>query len=234
MTWRDRPMMSLDCESTGINPETAHVVTACLGLATQQGWTAHTWLVTQAEPIPEQATKVHGITTEHANKYGVEPGIALRKLREDLARGWVMGMPLVVVNAPYDLTLLDREWRRHGIAPLKPGPVLDPLVMARMSPFTVKGGHQLATLCERYGIALGDDAHGAEADAHAGVRLAWKLGGLDAFRDRTLDELQTIQAAEYARQQEARAAKALGEGREYRLSTAWPVIPATTTERSVA
>lgn len=234
MSWRDLAMIGFDTETTDTDPEQARIVTACMGVATKTGWTAHTWLVKQSEPIPAEATKVHGITTEHANTYGVEPRIALRKLREDLARGWGMGMPLVVVNAPYDLTLLDREWRRHGIAPLKPGPVLDPLVMARMSPYAVKGGHQLATLCERYGIALGDDAHGAEADAHAGVRLAWKLGGLDAFRDRTLDELQTIQAAEYARQQEARAAKALGEGREYRLSTAWPVIPATTTERSVA
>ena len=61
-----------------------------------------------------------------------------------------------------------------------------------------------------------------------------KLGVLETFADLSLDDLQTAQARWYATQQEARAAKALGEGREYRLSTAWPVIPVTTTERSVS
>lgn len=133
MSWRDRPFFGLDLETTGTDPETATIVTACVGLAGgAHRWTARTWLLQQAYDIPAEATAVHGITTEHANQHGTDPVRALRQIIDDLDRGWAMGMPLVIYNAPYDLTVLDRNLRRHDLPPLLvAGPVIDPLVIGR-------------------------------------------------------------------------------------------------------
>ena len=82
------------------------------------------------------------------------------------------GIPLVAYNAPYDLTLLNREALRYGIAPLvSPTPVIDPLVIDKAVDRYRKGKRTLEAASAFYRVVL-DDAHDAGADAIAAGHVA--------------------------------------------------------------
>jgi DNA polymerase-3 subunit epsilon len=240
-------MAGFDLETTGVDVETARIVTACVGLATKQGWSARNWLLRQDEPIPAEATEIHGITTEYANQCGTDPASSLPEIRDDLYKAWQLGMPVVAYNAVFDLTILDRELRRHNLGGLDiRGPVLDPLVIDKALDRYRKGSRKLIDTCTYYGVALSaDDAHGAEADARAAARLAWRLAGKPwrgttgrgqfmAMCGTPLRELHAWQAEQYRQQRESFAAYLAS--RDEQLddpSTDWPLRPvpnpATTT-----
>lgn len=163
-----------DLETTGVNTATARIVTAHVGVLDEFGQVVerHEWIVDPAMPIPDRATAVHGVSTERARRFGrpaadVVPEI-LGAIRSVLDRGF----PLVVYNAPYDLTLLTAEARRVGVQPLAvPAPVVDPLVIDRALDRYRKGKRTLGAAAAAYGVEL-TAAHDAGADAIAAGRLA--------------------------------------------------------------
>ena len=240
MSWRDRPFMGLDTETTGTDPEAANLVTACVGLAGgTHRWTARNWLLQQADEIPAEATAIHGITTEHANQHGQDPVDALQQIVEDLQRGWAMSMPLVIYNAPYDLTVLDRNLRRQDLPPLNvAGPVIDPFVIDKAIDRYRRGSRKLVDVAAHYGITLdAADAHGAEADALAACRIAWKQAALKVpqpwsgdrpamLADWPLKQLHAWQADRYAEQRASFAAYLAKQGKQLDdPSTVWPMKP---------
>ena len=86
------------------------------------------------------------------------------------------GIPVTIYNAPYDLTLLDREAVRHGIEPLvAPAPIIDPLVIDKGIDKFRKGKRTLESAAQFYGVEL-SDAHDATADAVAAGRVAQAIG----------------------------------------------------------
>lgn len=224
-TWRDRPFLSYDSETTGVNVETDRLVTACLGVAGgPERWSPRNWISTQDGEIPQGATDVHGITTEWANEYGTDPAANLAEIVADLYRGWDAGMPVVIYNAPFDLTLLDRELRRAGLAPLEiRGAVLDPLVIDKAQDPYRKGSRKLVDTARHYGITLDDaDAHGAEADALAAARIAWKVAA--GFKD--MAYAMEWQAEQYRLQRESFARYLAKQGKTLDdPSTDWPLRP---------
>lgn len=230
MIWRNQPMMGLDTETTGVNVETDRIVTACVGLTGGPNrWTARTWLLQQPEPIPAEATEVHGITTEHANQHGQQPAEALQEIVDDLYRGWSQGMPLIGLNIVFDLTTLDRNLRRHGLEPLTvAGPVIDPFVIDKaLDPYR-KGSRRLIDVARHHGITLTeDDAHGAEADTLTACRVAWKLAPL--LQRRGIDQLTSLhewQAEQYAAQRASFAAYLAKQGKQLDdPNTVWPLKP---------
>lgn len=237
MSWRDRPFMGLDFESTGISVETERIVTGCLGLASPQGWVPRNWLLTQSEPIPQAATDVHGITTEYANEHGMDPATALQQLVDDLYKGWSMGLPVVGYNIVFDLTILDRNLRRLDLAPLEvAGPVIDPLVIDKAVDPYRRGSRKLIDVCAHYGITLTDeDAHGAEPDARAACRLAWKLGGHPTIGQKTLEDLHSWQALAYAEQRASFAAYLAKQGNALDDDNrVWPLKPLASAVRQPA
>ena len=207
MTWTDAVLMSFDTETTGIDTETDRIVTACVGVGDPKlgSWLPKNWLLTQTEPIPAEATAVHGITTEHANAEGTDPATALAEMRDAILAGWRRGWVLVAYNATYDLTLLDRELRRHGLGTLTHiGPTIDPLVIDKATDPYRKGSRKLIDTAALHGIRMGDSAHGAEADAFAAMRLAHVLSRylpvLPADWDATIREARQWQADAYREQ----------------------------------
>jgi DNA polymerase-3 subunit epsilon len=105
----------------------------------------------------------------------------VEEIARTLAETARAGLPLVIMNAPYDLTLLDRELRRHrGLTLdqyLTPAPllVLDPRVLDKHLDRYRKGRRRLTDLCEHYGVGL-DEAHDAAADATAAMELVRAIG----------------------------------------------------------
>lgn len=62
MGWLGGDMAGFDLETTGVDVETARIVTAHLN--------GVDWTVAVDEDIPEAATAIHGITTDYARKHG--------------------------------------------------------------------------------------------------------------------------------------------------------------------
>src|SRR5690606_22490016 len=130
------------------------------------------WLANPGIEIPDGAVAVHGITTDRARAEGRPASAVVAEIAQTLRVLFALGTPVAVYNAPYDLTLLDRECRRHGLEPIdRPSPVIDPLVIDKALDRYRKGKRTLEAAAQRYGVAL-TEAHDAGADAIAAGHVA--------------------------------------------------------------
>ncbi len=176
MAWHER-LAVFDLETTGVDVESARIVTAHLGVLDERGQQveAWDWLADPGVEIPEGAAAVHGITTEMARASGRRAREVVGEVVLAVEALVSSGLPLVIYNAPYDLTLLNREARRHGIRPLAdPRPVIDPLVIDKAMDRYRPGKRTLSVTSELYGVVL-EYAHTAGADAVAAGRVAQAL-----------------------------------------------------------
>jgi DNA polymerase-3 subunit epsilon len=180
-----------DLETTGIDTSTARIVTAHVGLIDETGAVVERkdWIVNPGVPIPEGAAAVHGITDDRAQRFGRPPGEVVAEILAAIRSVFVRGFPLVVYNAPYDLTLLAAEADRHRLWPLETtAPVVDPFVLDKELDRFRKGKRTLTAAAAVYGVPL-TDAHDAGADAIAAGRLAQAIARRHA-------ELLTMEALE--------------------------------------
>ena len=177
MTYWDTRLAVFDLETTGVDTDTSRIVSACIAVLEPDG-TLHeqwNWLADPGVEIPEGASAVHGISTELARAEGRTAETVAGEITATLRTLLAVGIPLVVYNAPYDLSLLDRECRRHKVEPLgTPSPVIDPLVIDKAVDRYRKGKRTLEAVCGEYGVAH-ERAHEAGADALAAVRVACAL-----------------------------------------------------------
>ena len=230
--WYEGALASFDTETTGVDVERDRIVTAALVVQEHADGPLerHDWIVDPGLPIPAQATAVHGLTDAWAREHGGAPGVAAEEIARALAENARAGRPLVVMNAPYDLTLLDRELRRHRSLTLSqymsgaPLLVVDPWVVDRHVDRYRKGRRTLTALCAHYAVPL-SDAHDAAADATAAMELARAIGRRHHGR------LEGLSAAElHLRQAVWHAAQARGleqwfarSGTPTHVEPAWPL-----------
>ncbi|MFJ6214046.1 3'-5' exonuclease [Streptomyces sp. NPDC092296] len=179
MSWWHEPLVGFDLETTGTEPDVSRIVTAAL-VDTKGDEPVRTtsWLVNPGVPIPAEAAAIHGISTEQAVAHGRPAPEAVDEIAAGLCRRLADGIPVVAFNAPFDLSLLDAELRRHRLPTLEQrlggrpvGPVLDPLVVDRSVDRYRRGSRSLQSVCGVYGVELAD-AHEAGSDALAAVRVA--------------------------------------------------------------
>lgn len=186
MTWHTEPLLGFDLETTGINVETARIVTAAV-VDYKPGDSIDTlpdrarlWLSdVGGVPIPAEATAVHGVTTEQARSNGRPAAQVADEIADSLAAALSTGIPVVAMNGRYDFTVLDRELRRYNLPTLQqrlsseasPGPVIDPYILDKQADKYRKGSRKLEALAAHYGVALAA-AHTADADALAAVQVA--------------------------------------------------------------
>jgi DNA polymerase-3 subunit epsilon len=195
--WSDA-LAVFDLETTGIDVETSRIVTATVAVLDAAGSVVERtdWLLDPGIEIPAAATNVHGITTEHAMKHGGSPSDGVAEIVSTIRGLLARGLPLVAYNAPYDLTLLNRESMRHGIPPLvAPAPVIDPLVIDKGVDRYRKGKRTLEVTSAFYGVSL-DDAHDSGADAIAAGRVAQAIARAHgASLPTAVDELHALQVS---------------------------------------
>jgi DNA polymerase-3 subunit epsilon len=181
MTWFTGRMCGFDLETTGVRLEDDRIVTSCVvHCGGKQPTQSFNWLADPGIDIPEGAAKVHGISTEKARAEGRPAAEVVEQVIAALAESVVAGLPIVAMNASFDLTILDREARRHGVQPLtdivgSDLRVIDPRVLDKQVDQRRKGQRTLTALCQHYQVPL-DGAHSADADAIAACRVAWRLG----------------------------------------------------------
>lgn len=262
MTWHTGRLAPFDTETTGVDPHRDRIVTAAL-LEAGAGFktTTRTWLINPGIDIPQAATDIHGITTDHAQLNGRDAATSVKEIAVDLLSCSGSGIPIVGHNVNYDLTLLHAELVRHGhdyLAKALAGirPVIDTRVIEHhLDPYRpgkpngrrpdhACGNHTLVECCRLWGIDLSEqDAHGAEADALAAGRLAWRLAtshdrfaGFDGPRgvDRInpglwpLDKLHDWQQGEFAKRAASFQSYMRGEQRKQPPDGADPTFVAAT------
>lgn len=176
MSWWDRRMVSFDLETTSADPEEALIVQAAVAFV-GGGEVTEEWsvLVDPGIEIPSEAAEIHGITTAHVQENGVPSEVAVPAIFDELKRAEPENWALVIFNAPYDLTVFDRECRRHGIRGGLKVRVVDPFLLDRHLEKYRAGSRKLLDSCRYYGAKL-TGAHDATYDAVAAARLAWVLG----------------------------------------------------------
>lgn len=266
MIWHTQRMALLDFETTGVDAFRDRIVTAALiGAGGKDQTSSRTWTINPGIPIPAAATEVHGISTEQAIAEGSDPATAVVEIAKAVIFRSRSRQPIVGHNIVYDLTMLWAELTRHGqtrlaqdVANLKP--VVDTQIIEKsLDPYRPKvpkswtkrpadscGSHTLVECCRLWDVALSEeDAHGAEADALAAGRLAWRLAynphRFAQFDTRPLDridpgrmdlkDLHAWQVAEYARSTASFQSYMRGEQKakpdevdpEFVARTGWPV-----------
>ena len=223
--WHDE-LGVFDLETTGIDVETARIVTAHVGLLDAEGGLVarRDWLVDPGVEIPLPATAVHGVTTDRARLEGAPARAAVAEIVDDLRALLLRGVPVVAYNAAYDFTVLNREAVRHGVTPLAtPAPIIDPLVIDRAVDRFRRGKRTLAVTADYYGVPL-VDAHDSAADAVAAGRVAQALAHAYeaelAIEAAHLHELQV----EWSRDQAARFEEYMQRTHDpdFTTSGAWP------------
>ena len=185
-----------DTETTGVDTETARIVSATLAIIGQHGEVTerYDWLLDPGVEIPDAAMRVHGISTEVARTSGIDAAVGIAQITERIAQVIDRGLPLVVYNAPYDLTLLRFEQRRYGVAEAAVAPVLDPLIIDKQLDRYRKGKRTLVAVAEHYGVELGN-AHDAGEDAIASGRVLQVIAQKYATSlPDDLEQLHTVQA----------------------------------------
>lgn len=233
-TWYEGPLAAFDTETTGVDVETDRIVSAAVVVQDAPGSRPRVtrWLVNPGVPVPEAATAVHGLTDEHLALNGRWPAPVMYEIAEELAEQAAMARPLVVMNAPFDLTLLDRELRRHRASSLDRWfeastlRVLDPRVLDKHLDRYRKGRRTLTDLCAHYGVTL-EGAHDAAADALAALDVVRALGRRFAARLERLSpaELHTLQTTWHAAQARGLQAWFAKSGTEEIVNPAWPLRP---------
>jgi DNA polymerase-3 subunit epsilon len=90
--WHEGPMVAFDLESTGVDTDTARIVTACVALI-QPGQPVEpmTWLLDPGIEIPEAASAIHGITTERGRNEGQPAHEGVGEIADQLASFWALG-----------------------------------------------------------------------------------------------------------------------------------------------
>jgi DNA polymerase-3 subunit epsilon len=232
--WYEGPLVAFDTETTGVDVETDRIVSAAVVVQDAAGLRARVtrWLVNPGVPVPEAATEVHGLTEDHLHRNGRWPAPVMEEVARTLAEHVAAGRPLVVMNAPFDLTLLDRELRRHRASSLDrwfetvPLRVLDPRVLDKHLDRYRKGRRTLTDLCAHYGVEL-TGAHDAAADALAAMDVVREVGRRYAARLARLSpaELHTLQAVWHAAQARGLEAWFARSGTEEAVDPAWPLRP---------
>ncbi|MFF2654814.1 exonuclease domain-containing protein [Streptomyces sp. NPDC058045] len=232
--WYEGPLAAFDTGATGTDVERDRIVSAAVVVQDAAGARPRVlrWLVNPGVPMPAAAVAVHGLTQEYVERNGRWPSPVVDEVARELAGHGTALRPLVVMDAPFGLTLLDRELRRHRAGSLERYAagsalrVLDPRVLDRQLDRHREGQRTLAELCAHYGVEP-DGAHDAAADAVAALEVVRALGRRFAARLERLTptELHGLQAVWHAAQARVPQAWSARTGSPELVDPSWPVRP---------
>lgn len=223
-SWTELPRATFDLETTGIDPKTARIVTASLVLVSPDGEVlrAGEWLADPGVEIPEQASAIHGITTEYAREHGKPAQQVAYEVAMALGGLFADGVPVIAFNAAYDFSVLHFELARYGFPPLNCYPVLDPLVINKHVHKFKKGKRTLEVLASEYSVEL-ENAHTSKDDALAAERLLTAM----SFEYEEIEQPATAlheQQITWAAEQAAELQDYFNRiGKQADVSGAWPV-----------
>jgi len=151
----------LDTETTGFKPQDGHriVEIACVELQDHlPTGLQKQWYLNPERDVPEDAVRVHGLTTEFLSKFPVFGEVAGEFL------DFLGDAKLVAHNASFDLAFLNAELKRLGLPALPASRAIDTVQLARQR---FPGAQaSLDALCKRFGVDNSSRSlHGALLDS---------------------------------------------------------------------
>lgn len=179
--WSASPWTVLDFESTGIDLENDRAVqVAVIQLDSTGVKFSLCRVINPGIEIPQGAIDVHGITNEQVQAEGLDPVEVIRHIALKVENAWEKGLPIVAMNASFDITLLDRELRRHAGRGLNTDGalVVDPLVVDRACDPYRPGKRKLDALADWYQVRQ-EGAHDALADCLTAARVVWRQARME-------------------------------------------------------
>lgn len=167
----------LDTETTGLDPAKGHKIIeiGCVELFNliPTGHSFHVYLDPERD-IPEEAFRVHGISSEFLVGKPVFAAIS-----GEFAK-FVDGCKIIAHNAEFDMRFVNTELGLAGLPLIEADRVVDTLALARRR--FPGGANSLDALCQRFGIDVSPRIkHGALLDAELLAEVyAELLGGRQA------------------------------------------------------
>jgi DNA polymerase-3 subunit epsilon len=236
MIWLDSPLVGFDTETTGVRTATDRIVSAAIVTRTGSNTEAQNWLINPGIEIPAGATQVHGITNEMVQRGGLPPEQACEEIAVILADALEAGQPIVAFNASFDLSILESELERHGLAslasrvgdagPASLRPVVDPLVLDRHLDRYRKGSRKLVDMCRHYNVTVeSDNLHAADVDVIATLDLLHAMAAVyPDIGETKLNDLHEVQVSSHRVWAENFRAWLASKGRTEDLpSLDWPL-----------
>lgn len=194
--WSTEVLYGMDTETTSADPETARIVSSAIVLDHPDAGNhiVGEWLSDPGIEIDLEATAIHGISTEAARANGDDPE---KVIREMLSLLEAIRDPLVMVNAPFDMTILRQEMIRLEIGKLEDirlPPIIDTLTCDRkLDPYR-RGRRTLTATAAAYGITI-KGAHTAPGDIRCSIKLVREMARrYPGFGSCDLAKLQQVQA----------------------------------------
>jgi DNA polymerase-3 subunit epsilon len=167
-------------------------------------------LIDPGVDIPEEATKIHGLTAERCKAEGIDLGFAVAHIVDKVRWAKDMGVPLVGMNVAYDLTILDRL--SAGDLGESLGYVIDLFVLDKQVDRYRRGSRKLSAMCQTYGVSL-EDAHDSRSDVTATILAVIELARrYPALADTELPELHHFQVGWRREQVESLSDYFVGKG----------------------
>ena len=172
MTWNEGPLLGFDLETTGVNPYSdLPVQVALVRWEPHGGGDRKVFIVDPGRDVPPGAEAIHGISTERAQHEGCPLGEAVALVHAALSKAQDDHMPVVAMNASFDVTIAAMLFRSFSLEPIEWRALVDPLVIDRKVDSLRAGKRRLDALCETYQVVLGVP-HDAGSDADATLALA--------------------------------------------------------------
>jgi DNA polymerase III subunit epsilon len=175
--WANGPLIGMDTETTDKYPQTARIVTSAVVMDNSPGneITDWTWIANPECHIELEATAVHGFNDEYVQKHGRDTASVIREMLSIMSALWrKYQCPMVMVNSPFDLTIIRQEMIRlelGRIEDIELPPIIDTLTIDRkLDPFR-RGKRSLTATSAAYGIPI-VGAHTAIGDIQCSIKLA--------------------------------------------------------------
>ena len=172
-------LVCFDVESTGVSVENDRIVQAFVGLMGMDGeWIEkREWLIDPGVEVPQGASDVHGYTTERIREVGrKDPDAAIFESSCPILEWTSESSPLVIFNARYDTSILDRELgRQHKRFDLTGISIVDPFVCDKAKFKYRKGSRKLVDVAPHYGVSTEGSLHDAMVDCRITGHIALKM-----------------------------------------------------------
>lgn len=151
-------LICLDTETTGLNSKTDRIIEiGCVditkGLAKKKTYQQY---INPGTPIPEEGTKVHGITNEYISRF-----LNFQEYVMDFLN-FIKDATLIIHNARFDISFLNEELSRSNLSALT-NPIIDTLKLSKEKFPGEKAS--LDALMKKFKIAIEREKHGALLDA---------------------------------------------------------------------
>lgn len=173
-------ILVFDTETSGIDVFNDRVIQAVISVCDGLGGPLETWewIIDPGVEIPEEASNVHGMTTEWLQEHGQDPVGALASILDIFDKH--PDLTWIAFNMNFDLSLLNEEFKRHelhddwyGEIQSREVKLFDPLVVDRAKDRYRKGPRKLLFQAEHYGVpVIADKLHDADYDVEITAKVA--------------------------------------------------------------